>query len=242
MQNTPTSASNQNNQLATHVDSQLDQIEALILGAQTIAQENFQGIHSNMNYLYNQGREWNPAYKRQFANIEERLGQVELRPLMLQPERPQVHIEQLEANAGQYLGAPPPPSPPQHQIYNAEPSPPPGRIQPYNDDDMIAGNTAPPSKFNGNGEQLEGWLLQVTAYFTITDIRNERQRLACVGLYMEGKALDWWKANTDKYASWAEVQPGIELYYDDHYRADRALLEIHGLRQTGPVQGYRNEI
>ena len=59
---------------------------------------------------------------------------------------------------------------------------------------------------------------------------------------MEGKALAWWKANKDKYASCAEVQTGIELYYADHYRADRAHLEIHELRHTGPVQDYLNEI
>ena len=48
--------------------------------------------------------------------------------------------------------------------------------------------------------------------------------------------------NKDKYSSWAEVQTGIDLYYGDHYRADRAHLEIHELRQTGPVQDYLNEI
>ena len=66
---------------------------------------------------------------------------------------------------------------------------------------MIAGKAPPPSKFNENKERLEGWLLQVTAYFSITGTRNERQRLAFVGLCMEGQALDWWKATEDKYAS-----------------------------------------
>ena len=55
VQNTASSAANQNSQLATHVDTQLDAIKALILGAQTTAQENLQRIHSNINYLYNQG-------------------------------------------------------------------------------------------------------------------------------------------------------------------------------------------
>ena len=212
VQNTASSAANQNKQLATHVDTQLDEIKALILAAQTTALQNFQRIHSNMNYLFNRGREWNTAYERRFASIEERLGQLELRPLMPQPERLHVQVEQLEDIAGQYLGAPPPPSPPQHQIYNAEPSPPPRRRQPDNDDDMIAGKAPPPSKFNANRERLEDSLLQVTAYFPITGTRNERQRLAFVGLCMEGKALDWWKANKDKYSSWAEVQTGIQLY------------------------------
>ena len=108
---------------------------------------------------------------------------------MPQPERPQVQVEQLEAIAGQYLGAPPPLSPPQHQTYNAEPSPPPHRRQPDYDDNMIAGKAPPPSKFYGNRERLQGWLLHVTAYFTITGTRNERQRLACVGQCIEGKVL-----------------------------------------------------
>ena len=59
---------------------------------------------------------------------------------------------------------------------------------------------------------------------------------------MEGNALDWWKANKDKYASWADVQAVIELYYEDHYREDRTHLEIHKLRETGSVQDYVNEI
>ena len=108
---------------------------------------------------------------------------------MPQLERPQVQVEQLKAIAGQYFGAPPAPSPPQHQIYNAEPSPPPRRRQPDNGDNMIAGKAPPLCKFNGNRERQRGWLLQVTAYFTITGTRNERQRLTFIGLCMEGKAL-----------------------------------------------------
>ena len=63
VRNTATSACNQTNQLATHVNTQLDEIKALTLGAQTTAQDNFQRIHGNINYLYNQGREWNTAYE-----------------------------------------------------------------------------------------------------------------------------------------------------------------------------------
>ena len=62
VQNTATSAANQNNRLPTHVDSQLDEIKALILGPQTTEQENFQQSHSNINSLYNGVREWNTAY------------------------------------------------------------------------------------------------------------------------------------------------------------------------------------
>ena len=88
VQNTASFAANQNSQLVTHVDTQVDDIKPLILGAQTIAQENFQRFYGNINYLYNRGREWNTAYQRRFASIEERLGLLELRPLMPQPERP----------------------------------------------------------------------------------------------------------------------------------------------------------
>ena len=59
---------------------------------------------------------------------------------------------------------------------------------------------------------------------------------------MEGKALNEWKANQDKYSSWAEVHTGIELNYGDHYRADRAHPEIHELSQTGTVQDYLDKI
>ena len=52
VQNTASCAVNQNSQLATHIDTQLDEIKALILGAQTTASENFQRNHSNINDLY----------------------------------------------------------------------------------------------------------------------------------------------------------------------------------------------
>ena len=216
VQNTASSAANQNSRPGTHVETQLHEIKALILDAQTTAEENFQRIHSNINYIYNRGRECNTAYERRFTSIEVRLGQLELRPLMPQPERPQVQVEQLEAIAGQYVGAAPPLSPPQHQIYNTEPSPPSRRRQPHTDDNMVAGMAPPPSKCNGNRERLEGWLLHVTAYFTVTVTRNDRHRLAFVVLCMAGKFLDWWKANKDKYATGAGVPTGIELYYRDH--------------------------
>ena len=64
VQNTSSSAAHQNSQLATHINTQLDEIMALILGAQTTGQGNFQRIHSNINYLYNRGREWKTAYER----------------------------------------------------------------------------------------------------------------------------------------------------------------------------------
>ena len=102
-----------------------------------------------------------------------------------------VFADELEVIAGQYLGAPPPLSPQQHQIHNAEPSRPPRRWRPNYYDDMIAGQAPTHSKFNGNSERLEGWHLQVTAYFTITRTRYEHERFAFVGLRMDAKALAW---------------------------------------------------
>ena len=96
--------------------------------------------------------------------------------------------------------------------------------------------------FNGNRERLEGCLLQLTDYFTMTGIRNEGTKLAFLGLCMEGKALDCWKPNEDKYLSRTQVQTGIKLCYAENHRADRAHLLIHGPRQTGPVHDYLNEI
>ena len=57
VKNTASSAINQNRQLATHVDTKLDEIKALIHSSQTTAQENLQRMHSNINYLYNRARE-----------------------------------------------------------------------------------------------------------------------------------------------------------------------------------------
>ena len=93
--NTGTSATNQTNQLAIHVDTQLDVIKALMLRALTSPQKDMELIHSKINYLYNRVPEWNTPYERRFASVEERLGQLELRPLMPQPARPQVQVEQL---------------------------------------------------------------------------------------------------------------------------------------------------
>ena len=73
VQNTATSATNQTTQLATHVDTQLDEIKALILGAQTSAQKDFQRIHANIDYLYTRGREWNNAYERRFPALRKGL-------------------------------------------------------------------------------------------------------------------------------------------------------------------------
>src|SRR5437868_286021 len=91
-------------------------------------------------------------------------------------------------------------------------------------------------------EKLEGWLLQMDDYFTITRTQNERQRLAFVGLSTEGDALEWWKANRYRHDNWQDVKDAIHVYYGDHYRSDKAYNEIVGLRQTGTVQKYLTEI
>lgn len=118
VQNTATHANNQTNQWATHVDSQLNELKARIVEGQASPQKDFERIHRNIYYLCNRAQESNAVYRRQFPSIEKRHGQLKLHPLMQEPERPQVQVEQLEASVGQYLDAPPPASPPQHQIFD----------------------------------------------------------------------------------------------------------------------------
>ena len=79
-------------------------------------------------------------------------------------------------------------------------------------------------------------------YCTITQTRNEVQRLAYVALYTEGDALERWKSNKHRFNAWREVTNAIREYYGDHYKPDRAFNEISDLKQTGPVQKYLNDI
>ena len=79
-------------------------------------------------------------------------------------------------------------------------------------------------------------------YFTITQTRNEVQRLACVGLCTAGDALEWWKSNKHRFIAWREVTAAIREYYGDHYKPDRAFNEISDLKETGTVQKYLNDI
>ena len=162
---------------------------------------------------------------------------------MPQPQRTRAQVTHLEAITVLYLRGPLPLSPPQQHVYDAENSPSPRcRSQNHNDDHMIAGKAPPPSKFNAKRESLERLHLRLTAFFTITHIRNERQKLAFVGLCLQGKALDWCKPKEDNYASWSEVHTWIQLNYGDHYRADRAQVELHKLRHCGSVPDCLNEI
>jgi len=66
--------------------------------------------------------------------------------------------------------------------------------------------------------------------------------LAYLSLCLEGKALEWWKTNRVKYATWNEAQDGLYLYYGDHYSADRSYQKIINLRQTGTVRDYLTEL
>ena len=91
-------------------------------------------------------------------------------------------------------------------------------------------------------KDLEGWILQMDDYFTITQTRNEEQQLAYVGLCTEGDALEWWKSNKHRFNAWKEVAITVREYYSDHNKPDSAFNEISDLKQTGTVQKYLNDI
>jgi len=79
-------------------------------------------------------------------------------------------------------------------------------------------------------------------YFTLTRTSNEAQRLAHVGLCLEGEALDWWNASRRQYTTWAKVRQALEDYYGDHYQQDKAYSQLVGLKQTGTIEQYLNDI
>ena len=91
-------------------------------------------------------------------------------------------------------------------------------------------------------KDLEGWILQMDDYFTITQTCNEVQRLAYVGLCTEEDVLEWWKSNKHRFNAWGEVKDTIRECYGDHYKPDRAFNEISDLKETGTVQKYLNDI
>ena len=84
-------------------------------------------------------------------------------------------------------------------------------------------------------KDLEGWILQMDDYFTITQTRNEVQWLAYVGLCTEGDALEWWKSNKHRFTAWREVTAAIKEYNSDQYKPDRAFNEISGLDRKSVV-------
>ena len=63
-----------------------------------------------------------------------------------------------------------------------------------------------------------------------------------IGLYLQDKAPDWWKANKNKYGTWQETRDGLTLYYEDQYKAGRSYQELLVLKQTGTVQDYLIEV
>jgi len=154
---------------------------------------------------------------------------------------PQQQQQEL-ATQSEGTGFVPPPPPPE------APAPPPRSPTPerarrhYDDDDTISGKAPLPTKFNGNRDALGGWILQLEEYFIITGVQNERQKMAFIGLYLEGKALDWWKANKNKVETWQEARDGLALYYGYHYKPDRSYQELLALKQTGTVQDYLTEV
>ena len=85
-------------------------------------------------------------------------------------------------------------------------------------------------------KNLEGWILQMDDYFTITQTCNEVQQLAYIGLFTEGDALEWWKSNKYRFNAWEEVKDAIGEYYGNHYKQDRASNEISDLKETGTMQ------
>ena len=91
-------------------------------------------------------------------------------------------------------------------------------------------------------KDLEGWILLMDDYFTITQTRNQVQRLAHAGLCTEGDALEWWKSNKNRFNAWREVTAAMREYYGDHYKPNRAFNKISDLKQTGTVQKYLNDI
>ena len=107
---------------------------------------------------------------------------------------------------------------------------------------MEAGKARPPSTLQGHVKDLEGWILQMDDYFTITQIRNEVQRLVYVGLCTEEDALEWWKSNKHRFNACSKVMAAIREYYGDHYKPDRAFNTISDLKQTDNVQKYLNDI
>ena len=91
-------------------------------------------------------------------------------------------------------------------------------------------------------KDLEGQILQMSDYFTISEIRNEIQRLAYIGQCTEGDALEQQKSNKHRFNAWEEVKDAIQEYYSNYYKPDRAFNEICDLKQTGTLQTYLNDI
>ena len=91
-------------------------------------------------------------------------------------------------------------------------------------------------------KDLEGWILQMANYYTITQTHNKAQQLAYIGLCTERDSLEWWKSNKHRFNPLEEVKEAIRQYYGNHYKLDRAFTKIRNLKQTDTVQKYLNYI
>ena len=54
--------------------------------------------------------------------------------------------------------------------------------------------------------------------------------------------MEWWKANRHMCSTYEEVKVIIRESKGDDYKPDRAVNEIHNLRQTSTVQKYHNDM
>jgi len=209
VQNTPSAATAQHVQLSGDTATALNEIYKLIQRGQQANADEFTRISHNQNFLYEESQRHHTVYTEEFRKIKPRLHQLEVRgPL------PQHQQEPSTQTTGTGF-IPPPPPPPEAPVPPPR-SPTPERVgRHYDDDDIISGKAPLPTKFNVNRDALEGWVLQLEEYFIITSVRNERQKMAFIGLCLEGEALDWWKANKNKYETWQEARDGMALYYGD---------------------------
>ena len=122
--------------------------------------------------MYRLAEDRHQEYNEQFQRMEQQLAALGVQQRSPQPRRIQQQAVPLLEQAAAAAAAPPlpPVPPPSRQIINASPSP----QRQQDEQDLVTGKAPPPSKFSGKMEKLEGWLLQMDNYFTITRIRNER--------------------------------------------------------------------
>jgi hypothetical protein len=240
VQNTANAATAQNTQLATGISQQLADIANIMNTGFGKINEDLRRSFVNQNTLYNTMERRHQEYEQRFTRMEEQLARLQVQPHSPQPRNQRQHavhlLEQAAAN-----GPPLPPVPPPSRfIANATPSPPPQRRNQH--EDWVAGKAPTPLAFDGSKDSLEGWLLQMDDFFTITTITNEQQRLAYIGLCTKGEALEWWKTNRTRHQTWEGVKNAIRVYYGNHYQADQAYTEITALRMTSTVQKYLNDL
>ena len=93
-----------------------------------------------------------------------------------------------------------PVQPPSRHVYNVTPSPPLQR-HPHYHLEKVAGKAPLPAQFKSDMKNQERWILQIDDYFTMTQIRNEQQQLAYVGLCTKEEALESWKTNRHRYTT-----------------------------------------